>query len=68
MTNNFDCYTAIVVKYIIIVVFCVPKHDESFGSVLELGLCTTGEGPVVGPCEFYNEPSVSVNDGNVVTI
>jgi hypothetical protein len=68
MSNNFDCYTAIVVKYIIIVVFCVPKHDESFGSVLERGPFTSGEGAVVELCEIYNEPSVSVNDGNFVTI
>jgi hypothetical protein len=50
MTNNFVCYTAIVVKYIIIVVICVPKHDESFDSVIGLGPSTSGEGPVVGPC------------------
>jgi hypothetical protein len=68
MMNNFGCYTAIVVKYIIIVVFCVPKHDESFGSVTGLGPSASGQGPVVGPCELYNEPSVSVNAGNVVTI
>jgi hypothetical protein len=68
MSNNFDCYTAIVVKYIMIVVFCVPKHDERFGSVLELGPPTSGKGPVVGPCELHNEPSVSVNEGSVVTI
>jgi hypothetical protein len=67
MTSNFG-YTEIVVKYIIIVVFCVPKRDESLGSVIGLGPSTSGMGPAVGPCELYNEPSVSVNDGNVVTI
>jgi hypothetical protein len=68
MMNNFGCYTAIVVKYIIIVVFCVPKHDESFATVLELGPPTFGEGPVVSPCHLYNEPLVCVNAVNVVTI
>ena len=52
MTNNFGCYTAAVVKYIFIVVFCVPKHDESFGSVTELGPSTSGEVPVVGPGDW----------------
>jgi hypothetical protein len=66
--NNFGCYTGIVVKFIIIVVFCVPKHDESFDSVIELGPCTSGVGPVVGPCELCNELSVCGNDGNVVTV
>ena len=37
MTNNVCCYTAAVAKYIIIVVFCVPKQDERFGSITELG-------------------------------
>jgi hypothetical protein len=68
MTNNFGCYTAIVVKCIIIVVFCVPAHDESFGSVTGLGPSTSGEGPVVGPCALHSEPSFSVNAGNVVTL
>jgi hypothetical protein len=68
MTINFGCYTAIVVKYIIIVVFCVPEQYESFGSVIELGLSTSVEGPVVVPCELYKEPSVCANDGYVVTI
>jgi hypothetical protein len=68
MTNNFGCYTAIVVKYVIIVVFCVPKHDESFGSVIGLGPSASGEGPVVGPCALCDEPSVCVSAGNVVTV
>jgi hypothetical protein len=68
MMIDFGCYAAIVVKYIIIVVFCALEHYESFGSVIGLGPATSGEGPVVGPCELYNEPSVCVNDGNVVTI
>jgi hypothetical protein len=42
MASNFGCCTAIVVKYIIIVVFCVPKHDESFGSVTGLGASASG--------------------------
>jgi hypothetical protein len=67
MTNNFRCYTAAVAKYIIIVVFCIPKHDESFGSITELDPSASGEGPVVGPCELHNEHSLSINAGNVVT-
>lgn len=47
MTNNFGCYTAILLKNIVTVVFCVPKH-ESFGSVIGLGPSTSREGPVVG--------------------
>ena len=62
MTNNFCCYAAILLKNIVTVVFCVPKH-ESFGSVTGLGPSTSGEGPVVGPCE----PSVSINAGRAVT-
>jgi hypothetical protein len=68
MTNNFGCPTATVVEYIIIVVCCVPTHDESFGSVTRLGSSASGEGPGVGRCELYNEPSGAVNAGNVVTI
>jgi hypothetical protein len=50
MRNNFGCYTAIIVKYIVIVVICVPKHDGSFDCVIGLGASTSGEGPVVGHC------------------
>jgi hypothetical protein len=41
MTNNFGCYSAIVVMYIILAVYCVPKHDESYDSVIELGTSTS---------------------------
>jgi hypothetical protein len=54
---------------IVIVVLCVPKRDESFGSVVELGPSTSGEGQVADSWNFYNiKPSVCVNDGNAVPI
>jgi hypothetical protein len=65
MANNFGCYIAVIVKYIAIVVFCVPTHDESFGSVTGLSQSTSGEGLVVGPCGLYNGPSVYINARNV---
>ena len=63
MTNNFGCHIAVLLKNIVTVVFCVPKH-ESFGSVTGGGPSTSGEGPVVN---FYNEPSVSTNAGSALT-
>lgn len=51
MTNSFGCYTAVLLKTIVSVVFCVPKH-ESFGSVTGPGPSASGEGPFVGPCEL----------------
>lgn len=38
-TENFG-FTAILVKYI--VMFCVPKHAESFGSDTRVAPCTSG--------------------------